>query len=132
MTIQKSVMMSNTGDKFDVTGDKFRADGYWGHTDGLHTISISSHNLIGNLHIQGTLSMSPEPSDWFDIDINPKDHRLDYLKFEGSSGVLAVTLIGNFGYLRAVLDRTNSIAEKDQNGLAKEVDGQIDRILLAM
>jgi hypothetical protein len=134
MTIQKSiVMLTNTGQKYDVVSEKYRADGYWGHTDGLHTISVSHHNLVGNLFIQGTLSTDPKEDDWFDIDINNKSSVKAYLEFHGESGVIARTFIGNFVYLRAILSRSSrEDLSPLPNGNAGPELGQINNILLAM
>lgn len=134
MTIQKSVvMMTNTGRQYDVQSDKFRSDGYWGHTDGLHTVSVSYQSLIGNLFIQGTLSTDPQEGDWFDIDINPISSIKSYAEFNGESGVRAFTFIGNFVYLRAILSRSGNLGlSPDSAGRATPEQGQIDKILLAI
>lgn len=134
MTIQKSVvMMTNTGSLFDVVGEKFRADGYWGNSDGIHTVSATYQNFKGDLYIQGTLSTDPQDGDWFNIDINPKDHAIDYVVFDGESGTRAYTFVGNFVYLRAIVNRSYRVdLTADVNGFSRIEDGQIDRILLAM
>jgi len=134
MTIQKSVvMMTHTGNQFDVTSDKFRADGYWGHSDGLHTISIDFQHLKANFYIQGTLSTDPQEEDWFDIDINNTDHNKTFIQFNGESGVNGFSFVGNFTYLRSILSRTcQPDLESDTNGNAFPDQGQIDKVLLAM
>lgn len=134
MTIQKSiVMMTNTGNNYDVVSEPYRADGFWGYSDGLHTVSASVQNLKGNLRLQATLSTSPQEKDWFDIDINPKDHRIPWIEFDGQSSVEGFSFIGNFVFIRAILDRSNRIdLEPDINGKAFLEQGQIDRILLVM
>ena len=134
MTVQKSiVMMTNTGNEYDVVGEPYRADGYWGFSDGLHTVSASYQNLKGNLRIQGTLSTNPEDDDWFDIDINPQSSQITWIEYDGESGVDGFTFIGNFVFLRAILDRSCRVdLEPDVNGKAFLEQGQIDRILLVM
>ncbi len=125
--------MTNTGRQFDVVGEAYRADGYWGYSDGLHTISASYQNFKGNLRIQGTLSTNPEDNDWFDIDINPTDNRIPFIEFDGESGVNGFSFVGNFVFLRAILDRScRHDLEPDVNGKAFIEQGQIDRILLVM
>lgn len=125
--------MTNTGQKYDVVSDKFRADGYWGHTDGMHTISVSYQNLVGNLFLQGTLSTDPKDDDWFNIDINQKSSIKPYYEFNGESGVIARTFTGNFVYLRAILSRTSreELAPLPNGNAGPEL-GQINNILLAM
>ena len=134
MTIQKSiVMMNNTGNQFDVVGDKFRADGYWGHSDGLHTVSIHYQGLIGDFHIQASLSTDPQEGDWFAIDINNTDNRIDYMQYNGESGVQGFSFLGNFTFLRVILDRTcRDEIEPDARGRATPQQGQVDKVLLAM
>jgi len=42
-------------------------DGYYGYTDGLHTVSVSTAAFIGTITIQGTLVETPAESDWFTV-----------------------------------------------------------------
>lgn len=125
--------MSMTNNTFDVTSEKFRADGYWGHTDGLHTVSINYHHLKGDFYIQGTLSLDPQDDDWFDININNTSSQKTYAEFNGESGVNGFSFEGNFTYIRAILDRTcRDGLEPDINGHATPDQGQINNVLLAM
>lgn len=50
-----------------ITGDKFKGDGYYGHGDGLHTVSWSLNGFTGTIKIQGSLSDTPGANDWFDL-----------------------------------------------------------------
>ena len=50
-----------------VTGEKFKGDGYYGRSDGFHTVQYSYAGLTGTITIQGTLATSPVDSDWFDV-----------------------------------------------------------------
>jgi hypothetical protein len=51
------------------TSFKEKAAGYYGTTAGLHTLTVTvTPNFLGTIQIQGTLSMDPVESEWFDID----------------------------------------------------------------
>ena len=50
-----------------VTGDKFKGDGYYGRSDGLHTVQYSYNDFSGTVTIQATLAIEPTEDDWFDV-----------------------------------------------------------------
>ena len=95
-------MLSNIGNQFNVTGDRIRADSYFGYTDGIHTVAIYGANLSGRIKIQGTLATTPTEADWFDILLTGLPYK-DYTNFTGVEGF---TFIANLVFLRAKLDRT--------------------------
>jgi hypothetical protein len=144
MSRRSQIMMSNTTGKFEETGPAVRADSYYGFTDGLHTIAVHYNNLTGRVKIQGTLSMEPSESDWFDINLQgyecnsetyveyPKDPARPTTSgtggFIGDSGVDAFTFIGNFTFLRAKLERSY-LGEIDINHINL---GVVDKILLSL
>ncbi len=118
MAIRKSVlMMSNTNTQWNVIGEPVRADAYYGYTDGLHTVQVVYQNLVGGFGIQATLALDPKPEDWFWIKLNPTGSlTAPFLTFPidplapsgangGDTGSMALTFIGNFVFLRAVVTR---------------------------
>lgn len=118
MAIRKSiVMLSNTGTKWGIVGEPIRGDAYWGYTDGLHTVQVIYQNLVGGFGIQGTLALTPTEKDWFWIKLNPNGNiNTPFIMYPldpyaptgsngGDTGSMAVTFVGNFVYLRAVLTR---------------------------
>lgn len=143
---RKSIlMMTNTGSSHNLTGDKIRADGYFGHTDGIHTVQVVVNNFTGSFGIQGTLAVEPVEADWFDINLNANFNvssatpKVSYpinplaLKGGGPDGdttTNAFTFVGNFVYLRAILDRS-TIPEPSVKNLTTGL-GQIDRVLLSL
>lgn len=144
MPRKSSLMLTNTTGKFEVTSDPIRADSYYGFTDGLHTISIHMSNFTGRIRIQGTLALSPNEHDWFDIDLHGMNCDNDqYLQFPrdpdnptstadgayvGDTGVEAFTFVGNFVYLRVKIERSY-LGEININ----EVNlGTIDKVLLSL
>jgi hypothetical protein len=52
-----------------VTGDKYKGDGYYGRSDGLHTVQVNLNGFIGQVEIQGTLAVDPTDEDWFTVSL---------------------------------------------------------------
>jgi len=48
-------------------GDKVKGDGYYGFSDGVHTIQTRVTSLVGTVKIQGTLVKDPADTDFVDI-----------------------------------------------------------------
>jgi hypothetical protein len=140
---KSTVMMTNTGRNHNLVGEAIRADGYYGRTDGIHTVQVTVNNFTGKFGIQGTLATEPTEDDWFDINLNANRNvssASPYVSFPanpaaptgqiGDDGTQAFTFVGNFVYLRAILDRSNIVEPSD---LAAQTSlGNIDRVLLAM
>ncbi len=141
---RKSVlMMSNTARNHNLTGDKMRADGYYGRTDGIHTVQVVVANFTGSFGIQGTLATEPTEDDWFDINLNVNRNVASaspYVSFpvnpadpsgeDGDNGTQAFTFVGNFVYLRAILDRS-TIVEPSELSATTQL-GVISKVLLSM
>jgi hypothetical protein len=73
-----------------------QGDGYYGLADGLHTVSYSVTNFLGNIQVQGTLTKTPTEIDWFAID--------NTLYVGNAIPELTTTsynFIGNFVWIRA-------------------------------
>ena len=50
------------------TSEKVKGDGYYGSSDGVHTVMYTyDSNFIGSVTMQATLASDPIESDWFDI-----------------------------------------------------------------
>ena len=50
-----------------ITGDAYKGDGYYGRSDGLHTVQYSFDGLSGTISIQATLAVEPTDNDWFEV-----------------------------------------------------------------
>lgn len=145
--IRKSVLMlTNTGTNWDVIGDPVRGDAYYGYTDGLMTVQVIYQNFVGGFGIQATLSLKPEPEDWFWIKMNPNGNNVNtpFLVFPqnslaptgsngGDTGSQAFTFQGNFVYLRAVLTR-DYIQPYPPSSIQWDTWqwGQLDKVLLSL
>ena len=147
MAIRKSVlMMTSTGTKWDVIGEPVRADAYYGYTDGLHTVQVVYQNFVGGFGIQATLSLKPEPEDWFWIRLNPNgDVNTPFVPYPidplaptgqngGDTGSMAFSFVGNFVFLRAVVSRAyiQPNIPPYQSQWGNWQFGQIDKVLLSL
>lgn len=95
ITVQTQV---NSGDSSSYTiSDKVKADGYYGNSDGLHTVSYTvSSDYVGTIKMQGSLASDPTSSDWFDIDGTS-------FSYDGSTvtGNKYINFTGNFVWVRS-------------------------------
>ena len=96
ITVQSQV---SSGDSSSYTiSDKVKADGYYGNSDGLHTVSYTvSSDYVGTIKMQGSLASDPTSSDWFDV---------DGTSVGDGSTVVATTyknFTGNFVWVRSVV-----------------------------
>jgi len=75
--------------------DKVKGDGYYGFSDGVHTVQTRVTSLVGTIKIQGTLVKDPADTDFVDIvTVNESD---------GSTAVTNSFLnnfTGNFVWIR--------------------------------
>lgn len=151
--MRKSILMlSNTGDNFNLIGTAIPSDSYFGYSDGLQTIAVTYSNFTGGVKIQGTLSLNPQNSDWFDIIINPNSN-INPLNpnttttevvfpanpakpnnVTGDTGTTMFNIIGNFVYLRVVLDRSymNPPPSLPTNATVSTQFGQLEKALLCL
>ena len=50
-----------------VTSEKFKGDGYYGRSDGLHTVQYNVQGVAGTIKMQGNSATNPIDADYFDI-----------------------------------------------------------------
>ena len=87
-----------------LTSEKFKGDGYYGRSDGLHTIQVGLNGFIGKIKIEACLNVNPSDEDWFTVileDLSSASNAiiLEYLENETSSKLYNCK--GNFIFLRA-------------------------------
>jgi hypothetical protein len=113
---QSETIISNQAHEGDstvqsITGDKFKGDGYYGRSDGLHTIQINLSGFLGDIEMQGTLAVNPTADDWFTVIlgsgqtidttgkiVSATTSKLEYTANETSSK--AYNLTGNYVWIR--------------------------------
>ena len=77
--------------------DRFKGDGYYGRSDGIHTIQYDITQFIGTLKIQASLATTPTDADYFDV----------FTTTEASTTVSAIqNFTGNYVWIRAVITYT--------------------------
>jgi len=71
MAQSEIILTSNThgGDSAvqTITGEKYKGDGYYSRSDGLHTVQYNFQDLTGTINIQATLAVNPVDADWFTV-----------------------------------------------------------------
>ena len=77
-----------------VTGLKYRGDGYYGRSDGLHTVQYTYIEFTGTITIEATLEIDPTENDWFTVH--------EYVAAQESSSKIA-NFIGNYVWIRAYI-----------------------------
>jgi hypothetical protein len=50
-----------------LVGNPYKGDGYYGRSDGLHTIQYALNGFRGTISIEATLAAEPEDEDWFTV-----------------------------------------------------------------
>ena len=83
-----------------VTGEKFKGDGYYGRSDGFHTIQYNISGFIGSIKVQATLAVDPLDADWFDIYTQNYPVSGD----EGTTGSFITNFTGNYVWIRTVVN----------------------------
>ena len=75
-----------------VTGEKYKGDGYYGRSDGFHTVQVSITGFIGRIEMQGTLAVDPAEADWFTVELGTGTMSVD------TTGALAEQNITSIEY----------------------------------
>jgi len=118
------------------TGDKQKADGYYGQTDGLHTVSARVTNFVGRIYLEGSLATDPASTDWFPIYLTSGNTFRQYPVTSVPSGsnnlgdttTEAWTFRANLLWVRARVDRSYITPVPANYDVA--LHGTVDKILL--
>jgi hypothetical protein len=81
-----------------ITGDAYKGDGYYGRSDGFHTVQYSYSGLTGTISIQATLEVDPTDTDWFTVH--------SYTAAQETASKIA-NFTGNYVWVRAVVEYTD-------------------------
>jgi hypothetical protein len=82
-----------------VIGDPYQGDGYYGRSDGFHTIQYTLTGFIGTVNIQATLAVEPADDDWFTVYTQNYPVNND----TGTTGSFLINFTGNYVWVRATL-----------------------------
>jgi len=90
---------NNTSTMMVYVSDKVKGDGYYGSSDGLHTVMYTCDpTFIGTVTMQASLATQPAESDWFPLSLTTKTYtRFDDRNF---STVDYYNFTGNFVWVR--------------------------------
>lgn len=103
MANSETILSANThpGDSVStvVTGEKFRGDGYYGRSDGFHTIQYSVDGFVGTVAIQATLAVDPVEADWFTV------YTQEYIEVTDTNVITNFT--GNYVWIRSEVTYTD-------------------------
>jgi len=90
-----------------VTGEKYKGDGYYGRSDGLHTVQYNLTGLAGSVIIQATLAVNPTDEDWFTV--YSKTYALSGSQANNETEKLSnlVNFTGNYVWIRARIEYTD-------------------------
>jgi hypothetical protein len=86
-----------------ITGDKYKGDGYYGRSDGIHTVQYDITGFIGTISIQATLAVDPTQDDWFTVYTQSYPVSND----EGTSLTKITNFTGNYVWIRAYVEYTD-------------------------
>ena len=84
-------------------GEKYKGDGYYGRSDGFHTVQYTLDGFLGTVNIQATLAIDPNEDDWFTV----YTHEYTVYADEGVTGSYITNFVGNCVWIRTVIEYTD-------------------------
>lgn len=98
VAIPSTAVASDGGKIFK--SDKLKGDGYYGGSDGFHTVSYTvTPNFSGTLTTQATLATNPVEGDWFNVTGSTVSY--SYPQRPANTTTNYVNFTGNFVWVRA-------------------------------
>lgn len=141
-TILSTISSGENIEQIDITGDPYKASGWFNFNECVHTIQISLKNFVGRIYIEGSISNNPSTNDWFSLNVNDSE----YLEFPtggipanqsgtniygGINGCFGYTFQANIIWIRARVVRsywlTGPLTSEDWSNI-----GAINYIKLSM
>jgi len=108
------------------TGEKFKGDGYYGVSDGLHTTAWTLNNFLGRIRLEASLATTPGDNDWYAI---PIGSGTDYKEYTAqTSETVAFSFTGNHVWVRARIDR--SALDPVPSEYNQALHGTVEKVLL--
>jgi hypothetical protein len=122
MAAKSEIILSNRthpagSDAESVIGEKFKGDGYYGRSDGIHTVQWTLANFRGSISIQGSLAIDPIEADWFKARLGKEDEytidttgrisksvltTINYT--DSTTGSFSYNFTGNYVWVRARIE----------------------------
>jgi hypothetical protein len=90
-----------------VFSEKYKGDGYYGRSDGLHTVQYNLTGFRGTVSIQASLAVEPVDQDWFTVYSNT--YELSGNQSDSTLEKLSnlVNFTGNYVWIRARIEYTD-------------------------
>jgi hypothetical protein len=132
-----SVTILTHQNELNYSSDPIKADGYYGQTDGVHTVSVSVVNFRGRIHLEGSLATNPTEADWFPIYLTSGNSYREYPINStsptgennlGDTVTEAWTFRANLLWIRARVDRTALVPAPTE--YINSEHGSVNKILL--
>jgi len=119
MASSSEIILSNQNHPGDsttetVTGDKYKGDGYYGRSDGFHSVQYNLNGFNGTVQMQATLAVDPASTDWFTL--SSTEHSSTDSEGSNASGGFIYNFTGNYVWVRVYVSAWT--------------DGEISSILL--
>jgi len=93
---------TGTGTAQTFISDQVKGDGYFGGSDGFHTVAyITTRYFIGTVTMQATLASAPVSADWFPV--SSTDIRYTEFDSRTQSSVDLCNFTGNFVWVRGYI-----------------------------
>ena len=120
-----SIILLTNKNELSYTSKSVKGDGYYGFSDGLHTMSFHVVNFTGRIHLEATIVENPTDDDWFPIEL---DSVTPYYQFTAETATKGISFEGNFVYLRCKVDRAYLGASSYDPAL----HGAIDKVVVLL
>ena len=107
MSNSKTILSANTHPGAStietITGEKSKGDGYYGRSDGFHTVQYSITGFQGKIKMEATLAVDPTDADWFTLDAT--EHETIGFANDGpvATGAHIKNFTGNYVWVRVVV-----------------------------
>lgn len=116
-----------------ITGDKFTGDGYYGRSDGFHTVQINLTDFSGEISIQGTLAVDPVDADYFPINLSTESSVAGSVDTTGAVSTGTTTILSSINFSNTTTSVSYNFTGNYVWVRAKAVNwttGSVDSILL--
>lgn len=98
-----------------IYGTEYKGDGFYGRTDGMHTVQVSLAGFKGKIELQGTLETNPTQGDWATIELGTGVQSVDTTGLIAEENITTIqydtdttnnktyNFVGNFVWVRAFI-----------------------------
>lgn len=113
-----SVNYPNTGTSaLTYVSNKVKGDGFYGNSDGMHSVQFAVNGFIGKIELQSSLSLDPTEADWFTVELGSNNLSIDttglitqqnitYVQYSTATTLTrSYNFIGNFVWVRGKISQ---------------------------